>query len=633
MCGIAGYQGNKPNNLIVAMADAIGHRGPDNQSTILLDNCRTSLAHARLSIIDLSELSNQPLWDVAHTYCIVFNGEIYNYLELRDHLISKGYSFSSSGDAEVLLNLFIDQGKKALNHINGIFSFAIWCDEDKSLFIARDQLGVKPLYYAIPETGFIFSSELKSLLHDTSISRELDRTAISHYLRYLWCPSPMTPLKSVRKLEPGHFLEVLNGKIIRKEQYYTLPQHESIQCSLNQCKSVLLDTLTQSVERQLIADVKVGAFLSGGLDSSSIVAIAAKRLGAKNLPCYTIEFDGAAEEGMQEDLPYAKRVAQHIGVPLEIVKVSPDIVNDLPKLIYQLDEPQADVAPLNAWYISKLASEQGVKVLLSGAGGDDLLTGYRRHYALLNEKYWSWMPKSVRAGMKYGSGLLPKQIHLLRRIAKAFEYCDLDMNKRLPTYFHWLNSSKVNDLFKVPLVNITDPLIEHVDALPDSMSALQKMLQLDTKYFLVDHNLNYTDKVSMAEGIEVRVPLVDMAMVDVAASIPDMYKQHGRHGKWIFKKAMEGLLPNDIIYRPKTGFGAPVRPWIRNDLQPMVDTILSEASIKERGLFDHAKVRELIESDRVGCIDAAYTVLSLMSIELWCRQFVDPAVPTPMTQW
>ena len=330
---------------------------------------------------------------------------------------------------------------------------------------------------------------------------------------------------------------------------------------------------------------------------------------------------------MQEDLPYAQRVAKHLGVPLEVVKIDSDIINDLPKLIYQLDEPQADVAPLNAWYIAKLAREQGVKVLLSGAGGDDILTGYRRHYALSQERYWSWLPKPIRYVLQNGAARLPKNNPQLRRVAKAFAYASLNKNERLSTYFHWLNADDINGLFKEPLIDRYDPVIEHVKSLPDSMSQLQKMLQIDSKYFLVDHNFNYTDKVSMAEGVEVRVPLVDLEMVEMAAQIPDKYKQRGVHGKWIFKKAMERYLPTNVIYRPKTGFGAPVRPWIRNELRDNVDELLSESSIRDRDLFDHRKIRQLIDKDRKGEIDAAYTILSLMSIELWCRQFIDKPVP------
>ncbi|MEE8057521.1 MAG: asparagine synthase (glutamine-hydrolyzing) [Pseudomonadales bacterium] len=628
MCGVAGYQGNKPQELITNMVAAIEHRGPDNTATEICADGMTALAHTRLSIIDLSTASNQPLWNSNKTHCIVFNGEIYNYKSLRDELKKNGYLFNSNGDAEVLLNLYIEYGEKSLEKLNGIFAFAIWIEDDRSLFIARDQMGVKPFYYAAPDSGFIFSSEIKSLLCDQSISREINRTAISHYLRYLWCPSPMTPLVQVKKLEPGHYLRVKNGKISEHKQYFSLPLYNDESLTIEESKSLLYNALEAAVDRQLVADVKVGAFLSGGLDSSAIVALAAKKIGAENLPCYTIDFDGGSAEGMQVDLPYAKKVAKHLRVPLEIVKVEADIINDLPKLIFQLDEPQADVAPLNAWYISALAREQGVKVLLSGAGGDDLLTGYRRHYALSKEKYWAGLPSSLRVALQAGTSMLPKSNPLFRRVAKAFEYAELDKVERLPTYFHWLKNDIVSELFLEPLIDITDPLVEYLRSMPDSMTELQKMLQLDSKFFLVDHNFNYTDKVSMAEGVEVRVPLVDMEVVMAAAKIPDAYKQHGKHGKWIFKKAMEDLLPKEVIYRPKTGFGAPVRPWIRNELRPVVDDVLSETAVKARGLFSYVKVKELIDEDRAGRIDAAYTILSLMSIELWFRQFIDKPVPS-----
>lgn len=627
MCGIAGFQGRKPAELLTRMADAIQHRGPDHLAIHHLPDNRTGLAHARLSIIDLSSASNQPLWDVTHSHCIVFNGEIYNYKSLRDSLITKGYRFNSSGDAEVLLNLYKEYGLDFLSRLNGIFAFAIWCEQDKTLFVARDQMGVKPLYYSEPQTGFVFSSEIKSLLCDQSISREIDRAAISLYLQYLWCPSPLTPLSQVKKLEPGHYLKVQDGKVVEHRQYFTLPVGIDRDLGFEQSRSLLYSALQNSVERQLVADVKVGAFLSGGLDSSAVAAFASRKLGAENLPCYTIEFSGAKGEGMQDDLPYARKVAKHLGVSLEVVKITPDIIEDLPKLIFMLDEPQADLAPLNAWYISGLAHKRGIKVLLSGAGGDDLLTGYRRHYALSKERYWAWLPRWARTVLEKGSGTLPKGNPSLRRIAKAFEYASLDENDRLYTYFHWVKNDVVSGLFSEPLTSSNDPLASFAQSLPGDITALQKMLLLDSKFFLVDHNFNYTDKVSMAESVEVRVPLVDMEMVSTAARIPDRYKQHGQHGKWIFKKCMEPLLPLDVIYRPKTGFGAPVRSWLRNELRPTVDSLLSRESVTRRGLFNYEKIRTLIEKDRSGSIDAAYTVLSLMSIEIWCRQFID--VPTP----
>ena len=393
----------------------------------------------------------------------------------------------------------------------------------------------------------------------------------------------------------------------------------------------MYNTLQAAIERQLVADVKVGAFLSGGLDSSAIAAFAARKLGAENLPCYTISVDQSAMDGMHTDLPYARKVARHLGVSLEVVKVDAAHVINLPQLIFDLDEPQADMAPLNAKYIASLARQQGVKVLLSGAGGDDLLAGYRRHFALSKERYWARFPKICRQQLQRWSGILPKSHPLLRRFSKAFEHASLNELERLTKYFHWLNAEVVADLFLAPLPTCCDPVVAYLSKLPTSMTPLQKMLQLETKFFLADHNLNYTDKVSMAEGVEIRVPLIDLEMVRLAAKIPDAHKLRGRHGKWIFKKTMEKLLPREVVYRPKTGFGAPVRSWLRNELKKTVNEVLSERSIRSRGLFNYAKVKELVERDRAGKIDAAYTILALMAIEYWCRQFIDVPVPTCTT--
>jgi asparagine synthase (glutamine-hydrolysing) len=632
MCGIAGYFGDKPFLLIEQMAAAIAHRGPDNIGIYRDPRQPLSLAHTRLSIIDLSPASNQPLWDVTGRFCVVFNGEIYNYRALRVNLEKRGYKFLSDGDAEVLLNLYIEYREKALSLLNGIFAFAIWDTIDRELFVARDHLGVKPLYFSETSAGFVFSSELKSLLCDTSISRDLDFAALRLYVQYLWSPAPLTPLKAVKKMLPGEYCRVRDGRVIERHQYYYLPDKAAEKLSLADSKNLLLDTLRESIERQLVSDVNVGAFLSGGLDSSAVVAFAAQKTGAKNLPCFTIRYDGGAQEGMTEDLPYAQRAAEHLKVPLHIIDIKPDIIHDFPRLIFQLDEPQADLAPLNAFYISRMAREMGIKVLLSGAGGDDILTGYRRHYALQQEKYWSWMPPSSRGLLRAATDILPKTNPLFRRISKAFHYADLDEQSRIASYFWWLDPLVVEQLFAQPLIQGVDPLRDYLDNLREShLSGLQKMLRLDTRFFLSDHNFNYTDKVSMVNGVEVRVPLVDMEMIKTAARIPDEFKQYGREGKWIFKKVMEPFLPHDVIYRPKTGFGAPLRTWLRGDLKATVDELLSETTIRQRGIFNYQVVKNLLDADRMGQIDAAYPILAIMSIEIWCRQFIDLPVPQNIT--
>lgn len=522
-----------------------------------------------------------------------------------------------------------------LSRLNGIFSFAIWDRRSKSLFIARDGCGVKPFYYAETTKGFLFASELKALLLESSISRELDHSAINNYLRYLWCPAPQTPLKNIFKLEPGHALIVKDGKIKKKWQFYDLPYDQYIELIDEQSaiKNVS-EALKLAVRRQMVADVEVGAFLSGGLDSSAVVALAKDHAKDKKLKCFTIGFEDTAfiKEGMGDDLAYARQVANHLDVDLHTIFVGPEMVGQLENMIYHLDEPQADPAPINALFISKLAREQGIKVLLSGAGGDDVFSGYRRHYALHLEKYWDWLPKNVRSALRNATQALPKSSPFRRRLSKAFQYADWDGDDRIASYFNWNTSEVLMSLYSNDFQESLrqeaskDPLLASLSQLPEDTPALNRMLYLEGKHFLADHNLNYTDKMSMATGVEVRVPLLDPDLIALTARLPVNYKQRGREGKWIFKKAMEPYLPRKVIYRPKTGFGAPLRSWLRNELKPMVHDVLSESSINNRGIFSTRGVEKLLADDRNGKIDGTYTIFSMVCIELWCRIFLDKPI-------
>ena len=632
MCGIAGFSGRFEQALLQRMGISIAHRGPDDSDTLFLKNQGIGLVHRRLAIIDLSAAGHQPMSDVTNRATIVYNGEIYNYLELRGELVDKGYKFKGHSDTEVLLNLYLAYGEKMLERLNGIFAFAIWDIEKQYLFIARDGLGVKPFYYSLTSRGFIFASEIKALLQEESVARELNPIAIARHLTFLWSPAPDTILRSVKKLEPGFAIIVSKGEITRKWQFYDLPFGASKPAiSVEDASAQLRAHIDKAVERQMISDVPVGAFLSGGLDSSAVVA-SAQKISAQKLQCFTIAFDdkkAAAYEGMSEDLPYAQRVAKHLDVDLHTITVGPEMVDSLEDMIYYLDEPQADPAPLNALFISKLARENGIKVLLSGAGGDDILTGYRRHYALSLERYWSWLPETVRSGIGGIAGQLPVSNVMFRRLRKGLEYSGLARDQRLASYFFWAKPSLATELLSpefraaIDSDQVTAPLVSAQNMLPDNASDLDRMLYLECKYFLADHNLNYTDRMSMAYGVEVRVPLLDPDLVNFAAQLPDNLKQNGKIGKWIFKKAMEGRLPNDVIYRPKTGFGAPLRHWLRGPLRPMVDELLDKASINRRGIFDAKAVAKLIERDLAGQVDAAYTIFALICIELWCRRFLD----------
>ena len=636
MCGIAGFSGNFERELLTAMSASIAHRGPDDSGIWFNEAKAVGLAHRRLSIIDLSTDAKQPMTDAQETITIVFNGEIYNYRGLRKELQEKGYYFKSKSDTEVLIHLYVELGHEMLDKLNGIFAFAIWDHSKEELFIARDGLGVKPLYYVQNNNGFLFASELKAILKNPGIDKSLNHHAIHYYLSYLWCPAPHTMLKSIFKLEPGYALVIRNGKIQKKWCFYDLPYGQQVfDSSENEITKNLAKEIKEAVHRQMVSDVPVGAFLSGGLDSSAVVAFARQMNPDQKLDCFTISFENSTGkfEGFTEDLPYAQKVAKYLGLNLHTVTVGPEMVSRIEEIIYSLDEPQADPAPLNALFICELAREHGIKVLLSGAGGDDVFSGYRRHYALICEKYWSWLPKIGLTALRTFSNKLPQNNSIGRRLGKAFRYADCSVEERLISYFLWIDENVQRCLYSDDLRKVladtdaVDPLRQTLSRIPEEKNPLNRMLYLEAKHFLADHNLNYTDKMGMAAGVEVRVPLIDKKLIEFATRIPPHLKQKGRIGKYIFKKAMEPYLPKDVIYRPKSGFGAPLRQWLHGDLREVVMEMLREKSLKNRGLFDPKSVSRLVEDDYDGKIDASYSIFSLMCIEWWMRMFLDGNQP------
>jgi asparagine synthase (glutamine-hydrolysing) len=658
MCGIAGFSGHFPPDILPKMNARIAHRGPDDAGEIIMahNNNRVGLAHRRLSIIDLSADGHQP-FTVACTCChsspdaplwLTYNGELYNYQELRAELITKGHQFRSKTDSEVLLHLYAEEGIEMLERLNGIFAFAIYDGRQQGLsphsrtgdlFLARDGLGVKPLYYSTTHSGFLFASELKALLVSDEINTAIDLTAIHYYLAYLWCPGQHTAMTSVKKFEAGEAMLIRNGQIARRWHFYDLPYTGEVSsASATKISEELTQHLTTAVDRQLVADVPVGAFLSGGLDSSAIVAMMRKLNPDQAINAYCIGFkNGMDSEGNGDDVPYARAVAKHLNVNLTVMEVEADIIQHLQKMIYHLDEPQADPAPIHVYLISEAAKRDGIKVLLSGAGGDDIFSGYRRHRALQLEPLWQRTPLLLRKGlssyarhvMNGGHAQRGMQNPLLRRVAKLFAHTDMTSDRRIASHFLWGTDDLRQSLYSQDLaahLAETDtlfPLIESLSRIPNESQPLNRMLYLEGKHFLASHNLNYTDKMSMASGLEVRVPLLDPDLVRFAATIPTALKQQGKTGKAIFKKAMEPYLPKSVIYRKKAGFGAPLRRWLHNELQGFVRDILSEEAIKRRGLFDHKAVTRLLDWDKAGRVDGSYTIFSMLCIELWATMFVD----------
>ena len=640
MCGIAGYTGFYEESLIKSMLDSMSHRGPDGLRFWCDPTVPISLGHVRLSIIDLSEQGAQPMWDSLGRFCIIYNGEIYNYRKLRSDLEAEGCKFRSNSDTEVLLTLFREKGPSCLKELRGIWAFGIWDSKERRLFLSRDPLGVKPLYFVVQRNKFLFSSEIKSFLCWSEFSKDVDKAAILETLIYLWTPGPRTMFAHVRKLLPGQNLTVYPGKApVISSSSGIKPEANLKGMSENDAIELLQDQLYRSVQSQLVSDVPVGAFLSGGLDSSSVVAMAEQN-GHRISRCYTIDYAGGRKwEGMVNDLDYARKVARHIGVECVEISLDNSVCNRVREMIWHLDEPQADLAPLNVLLISEAARKNGDYVLFSGAGGDDIFSGYRRHVALQNEHWWDWMPKPMRNGLPILTKVFPSSHPFGRRLQKLFGYADLSPDERLLRYFAWVSEKYVHALFQDDFckeLKNHDPFDVMRNALSsctDGVDRLDKMLFLDMRYFLVDHNLNYTDKMGMACGIEIRVPLIDIDFVRLAWQIPSSFKLRKLTSKYIFKRAMEPFLPKDVIYRPKTGFVAPVREWLAGPLHEQVRDALSPKALKRRGWFSPASVQDLFDEHDKQKKDVQYLILALYTLEEWARMFIDGERPEGVVEY
>lgn len=663
MCGVAGYisslKQTKNKNGLNNVLNIMKHRGPDGNGIYESKNHNVALVHTRLAIIDLSKSANQPMHTLDKKIVLSFNGEIYNYLELRNELIAEGVKFRTYSDTEVILELYskyrnIKNFEKIfLNRLDGIFAFAIWDEDLKKMMIVRDSMGVKPMYYQLKNGLLSFASEIKALLNfapyknyknsiknfsDTEtkpIDSRIDLGAISKYITFLWCPGNSTPLKDIKKLGPGEFLTFnLNKKVIN-EKYYQIKKsksklkNKSISNDLEYNQNILSTAklLENAVKKQMVSDVPVGAFLSGGLDSSAIVAFASKI--NPNIECFTINTGDNQSEGFVNDYPYAVQVAKYLGVKLNSVDITPkDIINNISKMVEILDEPLADPAALNIFFISGIARQAGIKVLLSGTGGDDVFSGYRRHLAVKYNSYISSIPKPIKNFIQSCLKRIPANNPNVRRIKKLFDNHSTDTQQFLCNCFKWINQNSLEKLYTPEMLHFTNseeidaPMLHFQNEIGNDLSDLQKCLALERQFFLSDHNLIYTDKMSMAQGVEVRVPFLDKELINFSCQLDDDLLIRGNKLKWILKKSMEPYLPQNIINRPKTGFGMPLRKWLKTDLREFVYDTLNESTLIKRGMFDSKAVKKLIVSNDKGIEDTSYIIFSLLCIELWCQKYL-----------
>jgi asparagine synthase (glutamine-hydrolysing) len=634
MCGICGFVGRADDGLAATMTGLLAHRGPDGEGIRIFEagdgRPPAALGHRRLSIIDPSPRGAQPMSWADKRYWITYNGELYNFPELKARLEREGARFRSNSDTEVLLAMYAHYGVDCLRWLNGIFAFAIWDAGRGELLVARDRLGVKPLYYAQQEDVFYFASELKALL--PAIGRPpVKPSAIADYLTFLWTPDPETLLEGILRIPPGHYAIFSDGSLALREYWDMtypidhLPEREWL--------ATVREEVAAAVRRQMISDVPLGSFLSGGVDSSAVVA-AMTQMNSR-VTTYTIGFssDDLGHEIVPDDVVYARKIGRLFDVAYNERILEAEVVDLLPRLIWHLDDPVADPAAITTYLICSAAGEQ-LKVILSGMGGDELFAGYPRYLAAQIARAADVVPLGARRSLKRS---LEPRLTLgppgrlrgpRRNLMKALRGLDADPIERYLVYSSYYRRDELDRLLAPELrldVAAHDPLRRHRAHLERAPTDnwLNRLLYLDLKTFLPCLNLAYTDKMSMAASTEVRVPLLDDELLALTGRLPPSLKLRGWKRKYAFKRSLESVLPSDVIWRRKAGFGAPIRAWLVGDLRPMVHDLLGTEAVRRRGLFVPDEVARLIRANESGHEDNALRIWALLTLELWFRTFVD----------
>jgi asparagine synthase (glutamine-hydrolysing) len=630
MCGVCGTLGRGLETELAAMTDSMAHRGPDGRGIrVFGGDLPAGLGHRRLAILDPTPAGAQPM-SHAERWWITYNGELYNFFELRRELERAGERFRTECDTEVLLRMFAVHGPGMLERLNGIFAFAVWDDLEKRLFLARDRLGVKPLYYTQTDECFAFASELRALL--PLLERpSLDVTALGDYLTFLWVPDPKTAFREIRKLPPGHYAWVDRAGL-RISEYWDLRFSPETRPE-EEWRTLVAEAVTRSVQRQMVSDVPLGSFLSGGVDSSAIVA--AMVASGETASTYTIGFapEDLRHEIVPDDVQYARRVGKIFRTDYHERILRPDVLELLPKTVWHLEEPVADPAAISTYLICCEARKE-MPVMLSGMGGDEVFAGYPRYLAYQISRVLNAIPRPGTRGLERIAALVARpggagRLRGPRRnLWKFMRGAGLPARDRYLAFSSYYSAAELHDLVAPELgreLDGYDPFATHRGYLDraGNADALSPLLYLDAKTFLPCLNLTYTDKMAMAASVEVRVPLLDDELVELAARIPSSLKLKGWRRKYIFKRSQEGVLPGDILWRRKAGFGAPIRAWLETDLAPLADDLLSANTLRRRGLINPQVVERLRADNAAGRADNSLQLYALLSLELWFQTFLD----------
>jgi asparagine synthase (glutamine-hydrolysing) len=612
-----------------AMAARTVHRGPDDDGYHIDGPC--GIGMRRLSIIDLAG-GHQPLSNVAGTLTLVCNGEIYNFRELRQELQAQGHRFLTGSDSEVILHGYAQWGDDVVQHLNGMFGFALWDAGRRRLLVGRDRLGIKPIYVYRDARRLAFASEAKALLALPGVSARIDPSALYSYLNLGYVAAPSSMFQDISKLPPATVVAIEHGKA-QERRYWRIPQETERGTTEKDWIERIRAQLAQSVRMQMVSDVPIGAFLSGGIDSSTVVGLMARQTD-RPIQTYAIGFEGAAAEQYYNELPYARQVAKLFGTEHREIVVKPDAAKLLPRLLWHMDEPVADTAFITTYLVSEFA-RRDVKVILSGVGGDELFGGYRRYLGDHYQEQFGRLPAWLRRAATSAGRRLPSDRHSpllnLSRLAKGFlESAELPLEERYQSYVEVFSVDAVHKLLRAHGASATDR-IGDAFRLAGGEDALNRMLAVDAETQLPDDLLQLTDKMSMATSLECRVPLLDHELVELAARMPQDVKIRGGRLKHALKEAVSDILPRDIIERKKRGFGTPMGAWLKQDLAPMMHMLLSKDTIGQRGLFDFGEVSELIALHEANRIDGTDRLLALMNLEIWSRLYLDQRTPQDLT--
>ncbi|MQA03034.1 MAG: asparagine synthase (glutamine-hydrolyzing) [Streptosporangiales bacterium] len=634
MCGIAGsYQQRDGRVLAAEMNQRLAHRGPDADGTFNVEepHLDVHLAHRRLSIIDLSSAADQPL--TKHGLTITYNGELYNYRQLRAELRSAGVVFRTDSDTEVVLEAWRRWGPEALPRFRGMFAFALFDAGSGSLVLARDPFGIKPLFYLPRGQGVVFASELKALVSVLGPELRVDPGAVVASMLYYWVPEQRCAIDGMQKLPAGSWMEFFPDGTSRQDTYF---RAADLAAEMAHTRPVdLAEVIYDSVEAHLVSDVPVASFLSGGLDSSLVTVLAQHIAGELNAYTVTFRPQDQRREAMPDDARYARKVANEFGVRLHEIELAPDVVRLLPRMVDILDEPIGDPAAVNTLLMCEAARAAGVKVLLSGMGADELFGGYRKQLACVLAARYQRMPGGVRNGVvrplvdRLPAAAGDRGLRYARWAKRFLTFAELSEEAAFRRSYTMYDRPELLDLVGPDLAaEVGGVLDEHAQIYHDNMldDHVNRMCLADTRLFLPGLNLAYTDRASMATSTEVRVPFVDPRVARAAFSIPGSQKIRGRQSKRALKRAAQQWLPREIVYRPKASFGAPLRAWVAGELRELVDDTLLSGELVQSGVLDRGAVQRLVEQERTGREDRAKQIWQLLSLELWHRHMQEMGV-------